>query len=105
MSTAINKIKLYLPLIKSLQTGLLLATGVAGYLSARIPPFNIPELIGMIFSLNGRGECFLRFSAQARPIVAGIVRGRGRFERERPKDDRGDRLRHRDRAPKATHLD
>jgi protoheme IX farnesyltransferase len=51
MTTAINKIKLYLPLIKTLQTGLLLATGVAGYLSARIPPFNIPELIGMIFSL------------------------------------------------------
>jgi protoheme IX farnesyltransferase len=30
----IYKIKLYLPLIKSLQTGLLLATGIAGYLSA-----------------------------------------------------------------------
>ncbi|HSO11370.1 MAG TPA: heme o synthase [Anaerolineales bacterium] len=50
MSTVINKIKLYIPLIKSLQTGLLLATGVAGYLSARIP-FNIPELIGMSVSL------------------------------------------------------
>ena len=50
MPAIINKIKLYLPLIKSLQTGLLLATGVAGYLSARIP-FNIPELIGMSISL------------------------------------------------------
>lgn len=50
MSAVINKIKLYIPLIKSLQTGLLLATGVAGYLSARIP-FNIPELIGMSVSL------------------------------------------------------
>ena len=50
MSTIIKKIKLYIPLIKSLQTGLLLATGVAGYLSARIP-FNIPELIGMSVSL------------------------------------------------------
>ena len=50
MSAVITKIKLYLPLIKSLQTGLLLATGVAGYLSARIP-FNIPELIGMSVSL------------------------------------------------------
>jgi len=50
MFAVINKIKLYLPLIKSLQTGLLLATGVAGYLSARIP-FDIPELIGMSISL------------------------------------------------------
>ena len=45
-----SKILLYIPLIKSLQTGLLLATGIAGYLSARIP-FNIPELIGMSVSL------------------------------------------------------
>jgi protoheme IX farnesyltransferase len=45
-----GKILLYIPLIKSLQTGLLLATGVAGYLSARIP-FNIPELVGMSVSL------------------------------------------------------
>ena len=29
-----SKIKLYFPLIKSSQTGLLLATGIAGYLSA-----------------------------------------------------------------------
>jgi protoheme IX farnesyltransferase len=50
MSVVINKIRLYIPLIKSLQTGLLLATGVAGYLSARIP-FNIPELTGMSVSL------------------------------------------------------
>lgn len=46
----LKKITLYIPLIKSLQTGLLLATGVAGYLSARIP-FDIPELIGMSISL------------------------------------------------------
>jgi protoheme IX farnesyltransferase len=45
-----SKIKLYIPLIKSLQTGLLLSTGVAGYLSARIS-FNIHELIGMSVSL------------------------------------------------------
>jgi heme o synthase len=45
-----SKILLYIPLIKSLQTGLLLATGVAGYLSARIP-FDIPELAGMALSL------------------------------------------------------
>ena len=45
-----SKFLLYIPLIKSLQTGLLLSTGIAGYLSARIP-FNIPELIGMSVSL------------------------------------------------------
>lgn len=50
MSAIANKIKLYLPLIKSLQTGLLLATGIAGYLSARLP-FNLPESIGMSVSL------------------------------------------------------
>jgi heme O synthase-like polyprenyltransferase len=32
-----SKIALYIPLIKSLQTGLLLATGIAGYLSAQMP--------------------------------------------------------------------
>ncbi|HEY5729254.1 MAG TPA: heme o synthase [Anaerolineales bacterium] len=50
MPAIFNKIKLYIPLIKSLQTGLLLATGVAGYLSAHIP-FDIPELVGMSVSL------------------------------------------------------
>ncbi len=33
-----NKIKLYWPLIKSLQSGLLLTTGIAGYLSAHTRP-------------------------------------------------------------------
>jgi len=45
-----SKFILYIPLIKSLQTGLLLATGVAGYLSAHIP-IKIPELFGMALSL------------------------------------------------------
>lgn len=44
------KIRLYLPLIKSLQTGLLLATGIAGYLSAHTH-VHIPTLIGMALSL------------------------------------------------------
>ena len=43
-------LRLYWPLIKSLQTGLLLSTGIAGYLSSR-PPFNISSLIGLIASL------------------------------------------------------
>src|SRR6266511_2752838 len=50
MKTITNKIRLYWPLIKSLQTGLLLSTGIAGYLSSR-PPFNIASLIGLIVSL------------------------------------------------------
>ena len=45
-----SKIKLYLPLIKSLQTGLLLSTGIAGFLSAR-PPFSISLLLGLSASL------------------------------------------------------
>jgi protoheme IX farnesyltransferase len=50
MSVLFCKIKLYIPLIKSLQTGLLLATGIAGYLSAHTV-VNIPVLIGMSVSL------------------------------------------------------
>jgi protoheme IX farnesyltransferase len=50
MKTMINKIRLYWPLIKSLQTGLLLATGIAGYLSSH-PPFSISILLGLSASL------------------------------------------------------
>src|SRR6266508_4763476 len=46
----IKKIRLYWPLIKSLQTGLLLSTGIAGYLSSR-PPFSISMLLGLIVTL------------------------------------------------------
>jgi heme o synthase len=46
----INKIQLYWPLIKPLQTGLLLATGIAGYLSSRLP-FSIPVLFGLTAGL------------------------------------------------------
>ncbi|HTX90069.1 MAG TPA: UbiA family prenyltransferase [Anaerolineales bacterium] len=44
------KIRLYWPLIKSLQTGLLLSTGLAGYLSARAPA-RITDLAGLAASL------------------------------------------------------
>ena len=50
MKMVIHRIRLYWPLIKSLQTGLLLATGIAGYLSSR-PPFNISLLLGLAVSL------------------------------------------------------
>src|ERR1044071_10265422 len=46
----IKKVRLYWPRIKSLQTGLLLSTGIAGYLSSR-PPFSISSLLGLIVSL------------------------------------------------------
>jgi len=45
------KLRLYWPLIKSLQTGLLVATGLAGYMSARCPLFNLPTMVGLFFSL------------------------------------------------------
>jgi protoheme IX farnesyltransferase len=39
------------PLIKSLQTSLLLLTGMAGYMSARCPILNITEILGLTGSL------------------------------------------------------
>jgi len=41
----------YIPLIKSLQTGLLLITGLAGYMSARCPVMDLNSLIGLTGSL------------------------------------------------------
>jgi len=49
MSIIAAKFRLYWPLVKGLQTGLLLATGLAGYMSARCPVFNL----GMILGLSG----------------------------------------------------
>lgn len=51
MRTILAKIQLYWQLIKSLQTGLLLATGLAGYMSVRCPIFNLPELSAVAASL------------------------------------------------------
>ena len=50
MKIIMNRVRLYWPLIKSLQTGLLLSTGIAGYLSSR-PPFHLSTLIGLTISL------------------------------------------------------
>jgi protoheme IX farnesyltransferase len=41
----------YWPLIKSLQTGLLVTTGLAGYMSARCPIFNLGSILGVTVSL------------------------------------------------------
>jgi len=41
----------YFPLIKSLQTGLLLITGLAGYMSARCPVMNMSSILALTGSL------------------------------------------------------
>ena len=46
-----KQIKRFWPLIKSLQTGLLLFTGFAGFISARCPYLNVLTALGMIGSL------------------------------------------------------
>jgi len=46
-----EKISQYWKMIKSLQTGLLLATGLAGFMSCKCPIFNIPILLGVAGSL------------------------------------------------------
>lgn len=51
MITIKEKISLYWKLIKSLQTGLLLATGLAGFMSFKCPVFNLPVLTGVAVSL------------------------------------------------------
>lgn len=51
MTPLSKKIRMYWALTKSLQTGLLLSTGLAGYMSARCPIFHLGTLIGVGSSL------------------------------------------------------
>ena len=51
MKTIIAKFRLYWPLTKSLQTGLLLSTGLAGFMSARCPVMHWYDFLGLGFSL------------------------------------------------------
>jgi heme o synthase len=46
-----TRFRIYFPLIKSLQTALLLATGLAGYMSMRCPIFHISMIMGVMGSL------------------------------------------------------
>ncbi|MCK5075334.1 MAG: UbiA family prenyltransferase [Calditrichia bacterium] len=46
-----NKFTLYLPLIKSYQTGLLLITGITGFISAKCPIFSLIALFNLTGSL------------------------------------------------------
>jgi heme o synthase len=47
-----SKLRRYWPLIKSLQTGLLLSTGLAGYMSARCPVMHWYDFLGLAVSLS-----------------------------------------------------
>lgn len=51
LCTIKTKFKLYWPLTKSLQTGLLLSTGLAGYMSARCPVMHWYDFLGLALSL------------------------------------------------------
>jgi heme o synthase len=51
LATFKSKLRLYWPLIKSPQTGLLLATGLAGYMSARCPVMHWYDFLGLMVSL------------------------------------------------------
>jgi len=50
-SILLPKLKLYWPLIKSLQTGLLLLTGFTGFISSRCPVMNWQITLGLVGSL------------------------------------------------------
>lgn len=50
-SVIMSKIKIYWPLIKSLQTGLLLVTGFTGFISSRCPVMNWQLTLGLLGSL------------------------------------------------------
>ena len=51
MKTILAKLRLYWPLTKSLQTGLLLSTGLAGYMSARCPVMHWFDFLDLVVSL------------------------------------------------------
>ena len=51
MTHILSKFRLYWPLTKSLQTGLLLSTGLAGYMTARCPVMHWYDFLGLAVSL------------------------------------------------------
>ncbi len=51
MSFLKEKLRLYFPLIKSLQTTLLMVTGLAGYMTARCPVTTFGTMVGLSTSL------------------------------------------------------
>lgn len=86
MKALTGKIRQYWPLIKGLQTGLLVATGLAGYMTARCPVFNLPTMAGLFVSLSAAisGSTILNMwwdrdmdvkmrRTQNRPLAAGKI--------------------------------
>jgi protoheme IX farnesyltransferase len=51
VNAILDRLRLYWPLTKSLQTGLLLSTGLAGYMSARCPVMHWYDFLGLGLSL------------------------------------------------------
>ncbi len=51
MTNIFTKFRHYWPLIKSLQTGLLVLTGITGYVSARCPVYNLTTIFSVLGSL------------------------------------------------------
>ena len=51
MEQLLNKLKLYWSLIKAPQTGLLLVTGITGYISSQCPVMNWQSFLGLVASL------------------------------------------------------
>ncbi|PKO10554.1 MAG: protoheme IX farnesyltransferase [Chloroflexi bacterium HGW-Chloroflexi-2] len=85
----IERISLYWKLIKSLQTGLLLATGLAGFMSFKCPVFNIPLLteiaVSLFLSISGSTVLNMWYDRDIdakmkrtcyRPLASGIVSSR-----------------------------
>jgi len=81
-----ERLSLYWKLIKSLQTGLLLATGLAGFMSCKCPVFNLPILFGigisLFFSISGSTVLNMWYDRDIdakmkrtcyRPLATGIV--------------------------------
>lgn len=87
MLTLKTKMRLYWPLIKSLQTGLLVSTGLAGYMSARCPIFHLATIVGLAVSLFASisGSTILNMwwdrdidgkmrRTKSRPMASGLVK-------------------------------
>jgi protoheme IX farnesyltransferase len=86
MNALTAKLREYGPLVKSPQTGLLVATGLAGYMSARCPVFNLATMAGLLVSLAASisGSTILNMwwdrdidarmgRTQKRPLAAGKI--------------------------------
>lgn len=82
-----EKIRLFWPLTKSLQTGLLVATGMAGYMSARCPVHNLSTMLGLFSSLLASiaGSTILNMwfdrdidskmeRTRSRPLASGMIK-------------------------------